>query len=31
MKFRPFDYQKHCIVKMITDPVLGLFLDMGLG
>lgn len=31
MKFIPHSYQKYCIDRMIADPVLGLFLDMGLG
>ena len=31
MKFVPHDYQRYCINRMITDPALGLFLDMGLG
>ena len=31
MKFVPHNYQRYCINRMITDPVLGLFLDMGLG
>lgn len=31
MKFIPHDYQKYCINRMISDPILGLILDMGLG
>ena len=31
MKFVPHDYQRYCINRMIADPALGLFLDMGLG
>lgn len=31
MKFIPHDYQKYCINRMILEPELGLFLDMGLG
>lgn len=31
MKYIPHPYQAHCISRMITDPLLGLFLDMGLG
>ena len=31
MKFVPHPYQAYCIQRLITDPVLGLFLDMGLG
>lgn len=31
MKFIPHNYQKYCIDRVIANPVLGLFLDMGLG
>lgn len=31
MEFKPHDYQKHCIEKIITTKKTGLFLDMGLG
>lgn len=31
MEFKPHDYQRYCIQRMIGEPVLGLFLDMGLG
>lgn len=31
MKFNPHDYQKFAIEKVISDPAIGLFLDMGLG
>lgn len=31
MEFRPYDYQQHCINKIIEIDKLGLFLDMGLG
>ena len=31
MKFVPHNYQRYCINRIITDSVLGLFLDMGLG
>lgn len=31
MRFQPHNYQKYCINRMVADPVLGLFLDMGLG
>ncbi|TZE81989.1 DEAD/DEAH box helicase [Calorimonas adulescens] len=31
MKFTPYAYQKYCINRLIVDPVLGLYLDMGLG
>ena len=30
MKFVPHDYQRYRINCMISDPALGLFLDMGL-
>lgn len=29
--FKPHEYQKYCISRLITDNKLGLFLDMGLG
>lgn len=29
--FRPYQYQRYCIDKIIDTPRLGLFLDMGLG
>lgn len=29
--FKPHDYQKYCIARVITDSAVGLFLDMGLG
>lgn len=29
--YKPHDYQKYCISRVITDNKLGLFLDMGLG
>ena len=29
--FRPHEYQKYCISRLITDKSVGLFLDMGLG
>lgn len=29
--FRPHPYQRYCIHRVVTDPYLGLFLDMGLG
>lgn len=29
--FKPHPYQKYCISRSVTDEVLGLFLDMGLG
>lgn len=29
--FKPHPYQKYCISRGITDGILGLFLDMGLG
>lgn len=31
MKFIPHDYQRYCINRLIAEPALGLFLDMGLG
>ena len=31
MEFKPHDYQKYCIERLINEPYLGLFLDMGLG
>lgn len=31
MKFIPHDYQRHAIDRIVSDPCLGLFLDMGLG
>lgn len=31
MKFVPHPYQRYCIERIITDPYLGLFQDMGLG
>lgn len=31
MKFIPYDYQKHCIERILQMPRVGLFLDMGLG
>ena len=29
--FKPYPYQQYCIDKIVTEPYLGLFLDMGLG
>lgn len=31
MKFIPHNYQKYCIERLFDEPMLGLFLDMGLG
>ncbi len=31
MKYIPHPYQAYCIERVINDPALGLFLDMGLG
>ena len=31
MKFKPHAYQAYCINRLLVDPALGLFLDMGLG
>ena len=30
-QFTPYPYQQYCINRIITDPYLGLFLDIGLG
>ena len=31
MEFKPYDYQKYCIDRVIDTPKIGLFLEMGLG
>lgn len=31
MKFNPHDYQRYAIQRVIEQPKVGLFLDMGLG
>lgn len=31
MKFTPYDYQRYCITRILQQPRLALFLDMGLG
>lgn len=31
MEFKPHAYQQYCIGRLLADPMLGLFLDMGLG
>lgn len=31
MIFKPHEYQKYCIQRIIKDPAVGLMLDMGLG
>ena len=31
MEFRPHEYQRYCIRRIVDTPKLGLFLDMGLG
>lgn len=31
MEFKPHNYQRHCIEKVISDKAVGLMLDMGLG
>ena len=31
MKFSPHEYQRYCIGRILDTPMLGLFLDMGLG
>ena len=30
-KYEPYNYQQHCIDRIIDTPAIGLFLDMGLG
>lgn len=31
MEFKPHEYQRHCIERVLSIKKLGLFLDMGLG
>ncbi len=31
MEFKPHDYQRYCVNRMVVEDILGLFLDMGLG
>ena len=31
MRFDPHEYQRYCITRILDTPMLGLFLDMGLG
>lgn len=31
MRFVPYAYQQYCIDRVIQDPALALWLDMGLG
>ena len=31
MIFEPHNYQRYAIDRIVSDPYLGLFLDMGLG
>lgn len=31
MKFTPYPYQQYCMNRIVNDPMVGLFLDMGLG
>ena len=31
MKFIPHEYQKYASDRVVADPALGLFLEMGLG
>ncbi|MDL2273436.1 DEAD/DEAH box helicase [Oscillospiraceae bacterium OttesenSCG-928-G22] len=31
MIYQPYPYQQYCTDRIVTDPALGLFLDMGLG
>ncbi len=30
-QFKPWDYQRYCINRLLTDDALGLFLGLGLG
>ena len=30
-EYKPYNYQQHCIDRIIDTPAIGLFLDMGLG
>ena len=29
MMFKPHPYQKYCIDRIVNDPTVGLYLDMG--
>lgn len=31
MKFKPHNYQRYCIQRLVNDKAVALFLDMGLG
>ena len=31
MRFVPHEYQRYCIERIVREPSIGLFLDMGLG
>lgn len=31
MEFKPYPYQQYCENRIIKEPAIGLFLDMGLG
>lgn len=31
MKFIPHEYQNYCCERIVNDPMVGLFLEMGLG
>lgn len=31
MEYKPHNYQEYCIERIVNDPAIGLFLDMGLG
>ena len=31
MEFKPHEYQRHCIEKILNIKKIGLFIDMGLG
>lgn len=31
MKFKPYPYQQYCMSRIVSDPAIALFLDMGLG
>ncbi len=31
MEFKPHPYQRYCVQRIVSDPAVGLFLDMGLG
>lgn len=31
MRYNPYPYQQYCTDRIINDPAIGLFLDMGLG